>query len=95
MYTLCATVSSMPPKTTMIHFRCSPALKQRVNDAAAAHDRFDSESNLIRQALHYYLDRLEAGALDRERDERKPRRYEESRQRAPVPPAVRSTEVAG
>lgn len=81
-------------QTDMMHFRLDSKTQGRIARAVEDHpERFDNQSSLMRQAIRYYLNRLEAGVLDQE-PEPKPPAPDDRRLRS-VPPAQRSTEVAG
>lgn len=85
----------MARKSDMMHFRLNETEQARLRKAVADHpERYESQSSLIRQALRYYLGRLEAGVLDREPDPKPPVPVDRPPVRRPVPPPTRSTGVA-
>ena len=83
----------------MMHFRLDGPTQERILKACSEHpQRFDSQSALIRKALKYYLNRLEAGVLDQERDrepEPQPPPAPDIRHQRPVPPPRRSRRSPG
>lgn len=85
----------MARNTDMMHFRADPKLQARL--AAAVHDypeRFESQSHLMRLALRYYLNRLDAGALNHEPEPDPKTPAPTDRRLRAVPPVQRSTDVA-
>lgn len=83
-------------KIKMMHFRADESIPARLQRAVDNHpDRYDSQSDVIRQAIRYYLGRLEAGALQPEPEPEPPLPPSpESRRLRAVPPHTRSTDVA-